>query len=260
MPKRSPIIAANWKMNKTLREAQDLVQSLREPLTSLARETQAELVLCPPFTALALVRDLVAGTPLGVGAQDMYWEPKGAFTGEISPAMVAELARYVILGHSERRQYFRETDADVNKKVHAALAQQLTPIICVGENLAQNEAGETQAFVGGQVRAAFAGVTPEQAARCVIAYEPIWAIGTGRPATGAGANAVIGLTIRGALADLYSQATAEAIRVQYGGSVNPKNIGEFMSQPDIDGALVGGASLNAADFIGICEAAKLKHA
>lgn len=255
---RTPIVAANWKMNKSQREARELVAALRDPLVRLAGSGKVQVVLCPPFTALALVRDLVDGTPVRVGAQNMYWEPKGAYTGEISPSMVAELAGYVILGHSERRQYFHETDGNVNRKVQAALAQGLTPIVCVGEDLQQNEAGQTEAIVGAQVRAGLAGLSAEQVANLVIAYEPIWAIGTGRPATGAGANAIIGLTIRGAIAELYGQAAAQAIRIQYGGSVNAKNAAEFLIQPDIDGALVGGASLVAADFIAICEAAAAK--
>jgi len=192
----------------------------------------------------------------------MFWEEKGAFTGEISPLMLQNLCQYVILGHSERRQYFGETDEGVNRKVKAALAHGLIPIICVGENLAQNEAGETEVFVSGQVRAAFAGLSADQARGCVIAYEPIWAIGTGKAATAAGANAVIGLTIRGTLAELFGEEVAQAIRIQYGGSVTPANIAEFMTQPDIDGALVGGASLKAADFVAIVQhgkAAKGKH-
>jgi triosephosphate isomerase len=170
--------------------------------------------------------------------------------------MLNEICDYVIVGHSERRQYFGETDAGVNKKTRAALAHHLTPIVCVGENLQQNEAGQTAAVVSAQVRAAFKDIARDDAARSVIAYEPVWAIGTGKAASGAGANAVIGLTIRGALADLYGETTAQAIRVQYGGSVTPKNVAEFFAQPEIDGALVGGASLIAVDFIAICKAAQ----
>lgn len=252
---RTPIIAGNWKMNKTRAEARTLVTEMREELAGLAAGGRVEVVLCPPYLSLPLVADLCKGTPIGVGAQDLFWESKGAFTGQVSPTMVKEICEYVILGHSERRQFFGETDETVNKKLHAALASQLKPIVCVGENLAQNEAGQTQSVVAAQVRAAFKGLAKDQARGVVVAYEPIWAIGTGKAATGAGANAVVGLTIRGAIADLYDQATAEAVRVQYGGSVNAKNVAEFLSQADIDGALVGGASLVAADFISICKAA-----
>lgn len=253
---RTPIIAGNWKMNKTIAEARALVTEMRDELSRLAADGRVQIVLCPPYFSVPAVAELAKGTPLGVGAQDLFWEVKGAFTGEVSPAMVKEICEYVILGHSERRQFFGETDETVNKKLHAALAHQLKPIVCVGENLAQNEAGQTQAIVGAQVRAAFNGLSKEQARGVVIAYEPIWAIGTGKAATGAGANAVIGLTIRGALANLYDEATAQAVRVQYGGSVNAKNVAEFFAQPEIDGALVGGASLVAADFIAICKAAR----
>ena len=251
---RTPIVAGNWKMNKTIAEARELVNSMQADLVSLASTGKVEIVLCPAFVAIPEVTTRVRGTPLKVGAQDLFWEPKGAFTGEVSAPMLNEICEYVIIGHSERRQFFGETDATVNKKMQAALAHHLNPIVCVGENLAQNEAGETAAFVGGQVRAAFQGLTAEQARGIVIAYEPIWAIGTGKAASGAGANAIIGLTIRGALADLYGEATAQAVRIQYGGSVNAKNASEFLTQPDIDGALVGGASLVASDFVAICRA------
>ncbi len=252
---RTPIVAGNWKMNKTIAEARELVNALRGDLAQLAANGKIEIVLCPPFLAIPEVAALVQGTPIQVGAQNLFWETKGAFTGEVSPTMLKEVCRYVIIGHSERRQYFGETDESVNKKVRAALAHQLKPIVCVGENLAQNEAGETQAVVGAQVRAAFQDLSRDEARGIVIAYEPIWAIGTGKAASGAGANSVIGLTIRGALADAYDAATADAIRVQYGGSANAKNAGEYFAQPEIDGALVGGASLVAADFIAICKAA-----
>lgn len=252
---RTPIIAGNWKMNKTIAEARELVNALCGDLGRLAADGKVEIVLCPPFISIPEVAALVKGTPVRVGAQNLFWESKGAFTGEISPPMLNEICEYVIIGHSERRQYFGETDEGVNKKVKAALAHHLKPIVCVGENLAQNEAGQTEAFVSAQACAAFEGLSRDDARGVVIAYEPIWAIGTGKAASGAGANAVIGLTIRGTLADLYDEATAQAVRVQYGGSVNPKNIGEFLAQAEIDGALVGGASLVAADFIAICRAA-----
>ncbi|MBI3536719.1 MAG: triose-phosphate isomerase [Chloroflexi bacterium] len=251
---RTPIIAGNWKMHNTIAQARELVNALRDDLSRLAARGSVEIVLCPPFLAVPVVAEMLQGTPIRAGAQDLFWEAKGAFTGEVSPSMLAEACAYVIIGHSERRQFFGETDAHVNKKIHAALAHQLKPIVCVGENLAQNEAGKTAEIVGAQVRAACAGLAREQAREIVIAYEPIWAIGTGKAATGAGANAVIGLSIRGALADLYDEEIAQAVRVQYGGSVNAKNAAEFFAQAEIDGALVGGASLIAPDFIAICRA------
>ncbi len=252
---RTPIIAGNWKMYKTVAEAVQLAHEIRESVVNIKG---VEVVLCPPFTALAAVADLLAKGEIGLGAQNMHWEEQGAFTGEISPLMLTGLCDYVILGHSERRQYFGETNEGVNKKAKAALAHKLRPIVCVGENLAQNEGGETAAFVGGQVRAAFAGLTAEDAVQVVIAYEPIWAIGTGKNAAPADANRIIGLSIRGALAELYGEAVAQQIRIQYGGSVNPGNIEAFMAQPDIDGALVGGASLKADSFVALVKGALVK--
>lgn len=237
---RRPILAGNWKMNKTVAEAVDFVRAIRRGLNEIK---DVDRVLCPPFTALAVVKELLQATEIGLGAQNMHWEEKGAYTGEVSPLMLQELCQYVILGHSERRAYFGETDEGVNQKVKAALAHGLVPIVCVGETEAQYDAGQTQAIVGAQVRNALAGLTAEQVAGLVIAYEPVWAIGTGKAATAAGAGAVIGLAIRGTIAELYGEATATAVRVQYGGSVTPANISEFMAHPDIDGALVGGASL-----------------
>ncbi len=252
---RTPIIAGNWKMHKTLAEAVQLAHEIREAVAAISG---VEVVLCPPFTALGAVADVIAKSKIKLGAQNMYWAEQGAFTGEISPLMLAGLCNYVILGHSERRQFFGETDEGVNKKAKAALAHHLTPIICVGENLAQNEAGETAAFVGGQVRGAFEGIGAEDAAKIVVAYEPIWAIGTGKNAEPADANRIIGLNIRGALADLYGESVAQQIRIQYGGSVNPGNIEAFMSQPDIDGGLVGGASLKADSFVALVKGALVK--
>jgi triosephosphate isomerase len=237
---RRPILAGNWKMNMTIAEATAFVRGIRRGLNNVKG---ADRVLCPPFTALAAVKDLLSATEIGLGAQDMYWEEKGAYTGQIAPAMLRELCQYVILGHSERRAYFGETDEGVNRKIKAALAHGLVPIVCVGETEAQYDAGETQVVVSGQVRGCLAGLTAGQVAGMVIAYEPVWAIGTGKAATPAGAGAVIGVTIRGTLAELYDEATAQAVRVQYGGSVSPANVAEFMAHPDIDGALVGGASL-----------------
>jgi triosephosphate isomerase len=252
---RTPIVAGNWKMNKTIAEARELVTAMKNDLAQLAASGNVEIVLCPPYLAIPEVAMLVKGTPLRVGAQDIFWEAKGAFTGEVAPAMVREVCDYVIIGHSERRQYFGETDESVNKKVKAALAVQLTPIVCVGENLAQNEANQTQSIVSAQVRGAFKDIAAHDAGKIVIAYEPIWAIGTGKAASGHVANTIIDTAIRRTLAELYDESVAQAVRVQYGGSVNAKNVAEFFSQPNIDGALVGGASLVAADFITICKAA-----
>jgi triosephosphate isomerase len=248
---RTPIIAGNWKMNETVTETLELVREIRK----LLGETPpgVEVVLCPPFTSLWVAKNALGHSKFSLGAQNLYYEPKGAFTGEISPLMLAELVTYVIIGHSERRQHFGETDDSVNRKIKSALAHGLKPIMCVGENLAENEAGKTLEVVGRQVRGGLAGLTPEQMQNIVIAYEPVWAIGTGKAATGSGANAVVAQAIRGPLAEMFGREIAQATRVQYGGSVTPANIAEFMAQPDLDGALVGGASLKAADFVEIIE-------
>jgi triosephosphate isomerase (TIM) len=245
---RKPFIAGNWKMYNTVAEGVALAAGLKE---SLAGVTAMELAVCPTATVLSAVRDVLAGSNIGVGAQNMYWEESGAFTGEISPSMVKELAEYVIIGHSERRQYFGETDETVNRKLKAALAHRITPIVCIGESLAQNEAGETVAFVGEQIRGAFADIFAEEAVSVVLAYEPIWAIGTGLTATPEDADRIIKTAIRAVLVELYDETTAEAIRVQYGGSVKPDNMAEFIVMPNIDGALVGGASLKVESFTGI---------
>jgi triosephosphate isomerase (TIM) len=237
---RTPFVAGNWKMNKTVDAA---VTFIDEIATDLDAIDHIDIAVCPPFVAIPAVAKAVDGTKIGVGAQNIYHEVSGAYTGEVSPAMLQGLCQYVILGHSERRAYFGETDEGVNKKIKAALAHNLTPIVCVGESLAQNEAGETHSFVSGQVRAAFAGLEEWQAAVCVIAYEPIWAIGTGRSASAQQAGDIIGRSVRDVLADLFGRDAAEAIRIQYGGSVTEDNIADYMRQPDIDGALVGGASL-----------------
>jgi triosephosphate isomerase len=242
---RRPILAGNWKMNMTIAQATDFVRDIRRGLNDIKG---VDRVLCPPFTALAPVKDLLSATQIGLGAQNMHWEEKGAYTGEVAPGMLKELCQYVILGHSERRAYFGETDEGVNRKIKAALANDLTPIVCVGETEAEYEAGQTEQVVSGQVRGCLAGLAAEQVTGLVLAYEPIWAIGTGKAATAAGAGAVIGLTIRGTIARLYNEAVAQAVRVQYGGSVKPANVAEFMAHPDIDGALVGGASLKP-DFV-----------
>jgi triosephosphate isomerase len=249
---RRPVVAANWKMNKTVPEAVELTRDL---LAQIQPFDTVERVICPAFVALTSVAPLLARTGVGLGAQNMHWEKAGAFTGEVSPAMLAGLCQYVIVGHSERRQYFGETDETVNKKARAALAHGLIPIICVGEILSENEAGRTAEVVVRQTRAAYAGLSSDDALKTILAYEPVWAIGTGKAATPAGANAVIGLHIRGALADLYSATLADAVRVQYGGSVTAANAADLMAQPDIDGALVGGASLKPAEFGAIVKAA-----
>jgi len=237
---RTPFIAGNWKMNKTADEAVAFVREVRHALNQIEG---VDIAFCPPFLAIPALADALKGTKIGVGAQNMYFEESGAFTGELAPNMLTPFCEYVILGHSERRAFFGETDEGVNKKIKAALKHGLTPIVCVGESLEQNEAGETHDFVSGQVRAAFAGFTSEEMAKCVIAYEPIWAIGTGRTATAAQAGSIIGVTVRGTVADMFGEETAQRVRIQYGGSVKPGNAAELMAHPDIDGALVGGASL-----------------
>lgn len=255
-PMRVPIIAGNWKMNKTLAESIDFVKALAP---RLAPFSTVERVVCPTFVALAGVAEALRETPIKVGAQNMHWEDKGQYTSQIAPTMLTGLAEYVIIGHSECREYLHETDEMVNKKAKAALSHGLKPIIAVGESLSQRQAGETERFVDGQVRAALSGIAPEQMADVVIAYEPIWAIGTGLTASGPEANALISGTIRAAIDALYGAEIAQATRIQYGGSVKPSNMEEFMSQPDIDGALVGGASLNLDDFVALVEiAARVK--
>ena len=251
---RIPIIAGNWKMNTTYDEAMDLVEELVDGLEASEELDAIDIILCPPFPWLYPTREYLEDTGLQLGAQNCYWLDRGAFTGEVSAAMLADQCSYVIVGHSERRQHFGETDEHVARKAEAALRHGLRPIICVGERLEQRDAGETDAWVAGQVRAAFDLVEPAQVAECVVAYEPIWAIGTGRAADGPEANRVAGL-IRAALAERYGAEAAADVRIQYGGSVTGANIAEFISQPEIDGALVGGASLKAADFMRICEVA-----
>jgi triosephosphate isomerase (TIM) len=232
-------------MNTTVAEGLALVDAMLPRLQALS---SVERIVCPPFVSLAAIADRLGGTDIAVGAQNMYAEPNGAFTGEIAPLMLDGLATYVILGHSERRQFFCEDDPLVNRKVKAALAAGLVPIVCVGESLDQNERGETEAFVSQQVRAALAGV--EHLSAVVIAYEPIWAIGTGRAATPEGANATIAL-IRRTVAEIAGTTIAEGLQIQYGGSVTAENFGAFIAQSDIDGALVGGASLRADQFVEI---------
>jgi len=242
---RRPIIAGNWKMHNTGSQGVALVTELAK-LTADANNV--DIVVCPTFTALVTVANALHGTNIHLGAQNMHWEKKGAFTGEITAEMLNDVCcEYVLVGHSERRQYFAETNATVNKKVKAALAAQLIPIMCVGESLEEREAGTTETLVGEQVRLGLEGLTAEQVATVVIAYEPIWAIGTGRTATSDQANDVCAF-IRRTVAELFGQATADKTRIQYGGSVKADNIAELMGKSDIDGALVGGAALDAVGF------------
>lgn len=249
---RTPIIAGNWKMFKTVGEAIAFVNEVK----GKAEVEGVESVICAPFTALPALAEAVKGTKLKIGAQNMHWEESGAYTGEISGAMLKDLGvDYVIIGHSERRAYFAETDETVNKKVHAAFRYGITPIICVGEKLEEREAGQTKEVCRVQTEAALQGLTAEQAAQAVIAYEPIWAIGTGKSSTADDANEVIGY-IRERVAAVFGSEVAGKIRIQYGGSVKPNNIREFMQQPEIDGALVGGASLEPASYIQLVEGAK----
>lgn len=249
---RTPLIAGNWKMHKITSEATQLAKELRERLDGRAG---ADVVLCPPFTALAPVRAALRGSTLELGAQDVHWEARGAFTGAISAAMLLDLAcRWAIIGHSERRQYFGDTDETVARKVRAALKAGLKPILCVGETWSEREAGSTDIVVKKQLTAALEGLSAEDVAGLAIAYEPIWAIGTGRAATGADAAQVTAL-LRAETARLISPAASATMRILYGGSVTPANMAEFMEQPDVDGALVGGASLQAESFTGIVGAA-----
>ena len=251
---RKPIVAGNWKMNNTIDQANILVNELLEGLSEVS---SVERVLCPPAISLMAVAGLLKGAEIGLGAQNMHWEASGAFTGELSPAMVKELCQFIILGHSERRAKFGETDENVNLKVKAALDIGLTPIVCVGETLEENEAGLTEKVISRQVENGLKGLTSEQAASIVLAYEPIWAIGTGRASSGGGANYVIGVYIRPALDKMFGSDVSKTVRVQYGGSVKAANAAEFFSQPEIDGALVGGASLKAEEFIPIVKAAAI---
>ncbi|MBN2086237.1 MAG: triose-phosphate isomerase [Anaerolineales bacterium] len=244
-------MAANWKMNKTSAEAADF---LRQILPQLKTLNGVERVVCPPATALPALAPLLQGSGVGLGAQNMHWEAKGAFTGELSAAMVKEWCAYVIIGHSERRGLFGETDEMVARKVKAALAAGIIPIVCVGETLSENEAGQTDAVVRRQMTAAFEGLTAEQAAKSIVAYEPVWAIGTGRAANGPDANRVIAGSIRSVLGAKFDADVAGSVRVLYGGSVTPDNIAEFLSEPEIDGGLVGGASLKP-EYVEIVRAA-----
>lgn len=247
---RKPIIAGNWKMFKTAAESQAFATMIKDQVTD-----QVEAVICAPFTSLSKLTESLAGSDIGVGAQNMHHEDNGAYTGEISGGMLAALGvGYVIIGHSERREKFYETDESVNQKVLAAFRYGLTPIVCIGESLVEREANQTVAVVRSQTKAALAGVSAEQIAQVVLAYEPIWAIGTGKSSSAADANEVIA-EIRKTIAADFGQAAADQVRIQYGGSVKPTNIKEYMAQPEIDGALVGGASLEAESYLGLLQGA-----
>jgi triosephosphate isomerase len=249
---RRPFVAGNWKMHKTVTEARHFVSELVPALQVIEG---VDRVICPPFPSLLAVAALLEGTEIRLGAQNMHWESSGAYTGEVSPAMLAELCQYVILGHSERRTFFGETDETVNHKIHAAITYNLTPILCVGETLEQYEAGQTREVVFRQIKLGLAGLQLSEGSAIVVAYEPVWAIGTGRASTADAANAVISDVIRLAMMEMFSEEIALQVRVLYGGSVKGDNAAEFFSQPDIDGALVGGACLKVGDFTQIVKAA-----
>ena len=248
---RKPIIAGNWKMNKTPSEAAALVTEL----IPLVKDAACDVVVGVPAVNFAAVAEVIKGTNIKLGAQNMHWKANGAYTGELSAAMLKECGvEYVILGHSERRQYFCETDETVNKKVHAVLNAGMNPIICVGESLEQRETGITNEWVALQVKSALYGVPADKLRRCVIAYEPIWAIGTGKTATSEQAGEVCS-NIRATIRTLYGARVARSVTIQYGGSMNPKNAAELLAQPDIDGGLIGGAALKPEQFVEIINAA-----
>jgi triosephosphate isomerase len=250
---RKPIIAGNWKMNKTLGEAKQFVEAVK---TSVPANSEVDAVVCAPALFLESLVSATEGTDLKVGAQNVHFEESGAFTGEISPVALADMkVDYVIIGHSERREMFAETDETVNKKVHSAFKHNLVPIMCCGETDEEREAGKTNDVVKGQVEAGLAGLSDDQVKNTVIAYEPIWAIGTGKSSSANDANEVCSY-IRKVVAESFSPDAAEAVRIQYGGSVKPANIKEYMAQSDIDGALVGGASLEADSFLALLEEGK----
>jgi triosephosphate isomerase len=249
---RKQIVAGNWKMHKTPSEAEALIKEL----IPLVKDAKCEVVVAPTFPCLDRAAQALKGSSIALAAQNVYWEAKGAFTGEVAVDMLKELGvKYVIIGHSERRQYFGETDETVNKRAKAVIAAGMLPIVCVGELLAQREAGKTNDVVATQVKGALAGIPAALVQALVIAYEPVWAIGTGKVATTEQAEEVHAM-IRKLLADLYDQKTADAVRIQYGGSMKPDNAAALLGQPDIDGGLVGGAALKAADFAVICNAAR----
>ncbi len=249
---RTPLIAGNWKMHKTVGEALRLVD---EMLPGLQAVQGVEKLLCPPAMAIMPVAAMLEGKGVGLGAQNLHWEKDGAYTGELSAGMVAEFCQYVILGHSERRALFGDSDLNVHRKVAAALAAGLKPVLCIGETLEQNEAGRAAEVLSMQLRAALEGVQVNSAEALVVAYEPVWAIGTGKAASPKPINTLLRNVVRPTLAGLLGQELADGIRVLYGGSVNAANAGEYFAQPEVDGALVGGASLKAADFVAITQAA-----
>ena len=254
---RTPTVVANWKMHGGLVEARRLARAVREGLEGLRG---VEVILCPPFTALPAVGEILAGSWIGLGAQNCHWEASGPFTGEISPAMLAELGcRAVIVGHSERRREFGESDPQVNRKLHAALAHGLIPILCVGETDAERRQGLTFHVVEGQLRAGLAGLDGEAFGRCLVAYEPVWAIGTGVNASPAQAAEVHGY-LRGLLSELATKEIAQTIRILYGGSVKPENVSLLVQEPEIDGELVGGASLQAQAFVAVVRETVAKRA
>jgi len=249
---RKPLVAGNWKMNKTVEQATLLVADM---LPGLEAVRTVDRVLCPPFTSLMVLSGMLAGTEVGLGAQNLYWEETGAYTGEVSPIMVKEFCKFVIIGHSERRGYFGETDETVNFKVKSAFAHELLPIVCVGETLEQYEEGRTKAVVTDQVKKDLEGIDINSAEKLIVAYEPIWAIGTGKAASPEQANDVIKNVVRNSLSSLFGGEISEKIRILYGGSVKSQNAREFFSQSDIDGGLIGGASLKPEDFVKIVESA-----
>ncbi|UCG13199.1 MAG: triose-phosphate isomerase [Deltaproteobacteria bacterium] len=250
MSGRMPLMAGNWKMYFTVGEAVALLEELKG---GISRFDDREVVVAPPFTALSAVASALAGSPIRLAAQNCHWESQGAYTGEIAPAMLKDLGcRYVIVGHSERRQYFGETDGSINRKMVALLALEIVPILCVGETLEQRQAGETLRILADQLTGAFEGLKDEEVGRVVLAYEPVWAIGTGHTATPEQAQEAHAF-IRDRLADRFNNEVANGIRILYGGSVKPENVDTLMAQPDIDGALVGGASLKSASFVRIVD-------
>lgn len=251
---RIPVIAGNWKMNKTIVESVSLVKELKDFVRGIKG---VDIVVCPPFTSLWVVKEIINDTNIHLGAQNMYWETKGAFTGETSSLMLRDVGcEYVILGHSERRQFFKEASGEVANKTKAALSVNLTPIVCVGENLEEKESGKTESIIEQEIKALFPKIDSTLAARIIVAYEPIWAIGTGKSSSTQDANLIIKF-IRELFSSEYGSKIAERIRILYGGSVNPKNISEFMNESDIDGALVGGVSLHALSFSQIVKATEI---
>jgi len=249
---RTPLVARNWKMNKTASQALRLVEEL---LPGMRAVSGVEILLCPPATSLMALSAVLDTTGIALGAQNLYWETEGAFTGELSPAIVAEFCQYVIVGHSERRALFHESDQDVQRKLRAALAAGLRPVLCVGETFQQNEAGSAAEVVSSQLRAALQGAAITSPEMLVIAYEPVWAIGTGKAAMPQPTDTLLRNVVRPTLAGLLGEQHAQSVRVVYGGSVNAANAADFFAMPEIDGALVGGASLKSVEFLGIIQAA-----